>query len=114
MEQEPRKPQLEHLVGISEDYEDQEWQDLIDSIEATDVPLEMLKYLRVHLKDGTKLVFPITKWVNEGADFEEIKNLVKKWYDENNHQVVGSDFIVNLVKLKKMVKLQTQKTLKDL
>ena len=114
MEQEPRKPQPEHLVGISENYEDQEWQDLIDSIEATDVPLEMLKYLRVHLKDGTKMVFPITKWVTEGADFEEIKNLVKQWYDDNSKQVAGSDFIVNLVKLKKMVKSQTQKTLKDL
>lgn len=114
MEQEPRKPQPEDLVNISEDYEEQEWQDLIDSIEATDVPIEMLKYLRVHLKDGTKMIFPIIKWSNEGTGFDEIKHLVKKWYEANDKEVVGSDFIVNLVKLKETIKSQTHKTLKDL
>ena len=115
MAQEPKKePQLEHLVNIAEDHEEQEWQDLIDSIEATDIPIEMLKYLRVHLKDGNKMIFPVIKWVNEGADFEEIKIVVKKWYQANNKEIQGSDFIVNLVKLKKVIKSQTQKTHKDL
>ncbi len=114
MEQEPRKPQLEHLVDITNDHDEQEWQDLIDSIEATDVPIEMLKYLRVHLKDGTKMIFPVIKWVNEGANFEEIKIVVKKWYQAHNDEIEGSDFIVNLDKLKKIITSQTQKTLKDL
>ena len=114
MEQEPKRPQPEHLVDISTDHEEQEWQNLIDSIEATDVPIEMLKYLRVHLKDGTKMVFPIVKWNNEGADFTEIKDLVRNWYKAHDKEVLGSDFIVNLTKLKDTVKLQTQKILKDL
>jgi len=99
---------------MSEDHEEQEWQNLIDSIEATDVPIEMLKYLRVHLNDGTKMVFPIVKWNSEGAGFEEIKDLVSKWYKAHDKEVLGSDFIVNLIKLKNTVKLQTKKTLKDL
>lgn len=115
MGQKPKKePQPEHLVSIAEDYEEQEWQDLIDSIEATDVPVEMLKYLRVHLKDGNKMIFPIFKWVNEGAEFDEIKTIVKQWYDANDKEIQGSDFVVNLVKLKKVIKSQTKKTLKDL
>lgn len=114
MEQEPRKPQLEDLMDETLDYEEQQWQDLIDSIEATDVPLEMLKFLRVHLKNGSKMVFPIVKWNKEGAEYDDIKSIVSDWYKKNNDEILGSDFIVNLKKLKDTVKEQTQKTLKDL
>lgn len=114
VEHNSRTPQPEHLVIVAEEKEEQEWQELIDSIEATDVPLEMLKYLRVHLKDGNKMVFPIIKWEDEGADFKEIKKLVSDWYRINNKKILGSDFIVNLPKLKETVKSQTDKTLKDL
>lgn len=112
--QEPKKPQPEHLVDIVEDQEEQDWQNLLDSIDATDVPIEMLKYLRVHMKDGNKMVFPVVKWSNEGTDFEEIKNLVSEWYKKNDKQILGSDFIVNLTKLKNTVKSQTKRILKDL
>lgn len=114
MEQEPRKPQLQHLVDEVLDYEEQQWQDLIDSIEATDVPLEMLKFLRVHLRNGSKMVFPIVKWKKEGAEYDDIKSIVGDWYKKNDKEILGSDFIVNLEKLKNTVKSQTQKTLKDL
>lgn len=114
MEHEPRKPQPQDSFNIEEDQEEQEWQDLIDSIEATDVPIEMLKYLRVHLEDGTKMIFPVVKWNNEGADFTEIKNLVSSWYKNHDKEILGSDFIVNLNKLKSTVTLQTQRVLKDL
>ena len=114
MEQEPRQPQPEHLIEIVEEHDEQEWQDLIDSIEATDVPIEMLKYLRVHLKDGTKMIFPVVKWNKEGADFDDIKQLVSDWYKKHDKKILGSDFIVNLTKLKETVKSQTEKVLKDL
>lgn len=114
MEQEPKKPQPEHLVNIIEDQEEQDWQNLIESVDATDVPIEMLKYLRVHLKDGNKMVFPVVKWNKEGANFDEIKKLVRDWYVKNDKEILGSDFIVNLSKLKETVKSQTDRILKDL
>ena len=114
MEHKPRKPQPEHLVDIIEDQEEQDWQNLLDSVDATDVPIEMLKYLRVHLKDGTKMIFPIVKWKKEGAKFDEIKDLVSEWYKKHDREIVGSDFIVNLTRLKETVKSQTDRTLKDL
>ena len=114
MEQHPKKPQLEDLIDEVEYQEEQEWQELIDSIEATDVPLEMLKYLRVHLSDNTKMVFPILKWNNEGVDIDDVKLLIKKWYKKNSRNIAGSDYVVDLTKLKKTVKEQTDRILKDL
>ena len=114
MDNEPKTPQPENSIEFIIEQEEQQWQDLIDSIEATDVPLEMLKYLRVHLRNGKKMIFPIVKWQKDGVNLDEIKNLVSEWYNQNNREITGSDFIVNLNKLKQTVKLQTERTLKDL
>lgn len=114
MDHEPKKPQPEHMLDILEDQEEQDWQNLLDSVDATDVPLEMLKYLRVHLTDGTKMVFPVIKWCKEGTDINDIKKIVTEWYKKNDKKILGSDFIVNLTKLKETVKTQTERTLKDL
>jgi hypothetical protein len=114
VEHEPRKPQPEDIVNELRNQEEQEWQDLLNTVEASDVPLEMLKFLRVHLKDETKMVFPIIKWVKEGVSFKEIKVIVSEWYKKNDRNILGSDFIVNLPKLKQTIKAQTEHTLKDL
>lgn len=114
MEHNPKKPQLEDLLDDAEYQEEQEWQELIDSIDANEVPLEMLKYLRVHMGDGTKMVFHILKWDNEGVNIDDIKTLIKKWYKKHSRNIVGSDYVVDLTKLKKTVKEQTSRTLKDL
>jgi hypothetical protein len=114
VDNEPKTPRPENSIEFIIEQEEQQWQDLIDSIEATDVPLEMLKYLRVHLRNGKKMIFPIVKWQDDGVNLDEIKNLVSEWYNQNNREITGSDFIVNLNKLKQTVKLQTERTLKDL
>ncbi len=114
MDNEPKTPQPENSIEFIIEQEEQQWQDLIDSIEATDVPLEMLKYLRVHLRNGKKMIFPIVNWQKDGVNLDEIKNLVSEWYNQNNREITGSDFVVNLNKLKQTVKLQTERTLKDL
>ena len=111
----PKKPLAERLVDVDfDESESQKWEDLLQSVEATDVPLEMLKYLRVHKNDGEKTVFPIITWTKEGVAIDEIKRLVTSWYDEHKTEIAGSDFVVNLDKLKDTVKTQTDKTLKDL
>jgi len=98
-----------------DDYSDDgEWQELIASVEATDVPIEMLKVLRVHLKDGTKYIFPIREWIEDGSSIDAIDVAITRWYKENDEDVAGSDFIVDLEKLKNTVKKETKRTLKGL
>lgn len=111
----PKLPLVERLADVNfDESETQKWEDLLQSVEATDVPLEMLKYLRVHKNNGEKTVFPIITWTEEGISIDEIKKLVTAWYDEHQKEIAGSDFVVNLNKLKDTVKSQTNKTLKDL
>lgn len=95
--------------------ENAQWQDLINEVTASDIPIELLKYLRVHLNDGTKYVFPVLKWAEEDEmTFEEIKKTVIEWMFTNQNDILGSDFVVNLEKLKDTVTTATANTLKNL
>lgn len=98
-----------------DDYDDDgEWQELINSVEATDIPIDMLKVLRVHLKDGTKFIFPIKEWLDQGSSIDDIDMAVTKWYKAHDDNIAGSDFIVDLNKLKATVRQETKRTLKGL
>lgn len=91
-----------------------EWQELINSVEATDVPIDMLSVLRVHMNDGNRFLFPIKEWLSSGLDINDIEHTVNKWYAQNSDDIAGSDFIVNLDKLRSEVQESTKRTLKGL
>lgn len=92
----------------------EEWQKMLQDIDANEVPIEMLKYLKTHMKNGTSFVFPIKEWIDTGADIDEIDDAIMRWYKVKNDDIVGSDFVINLEKLKETVIPQTQETLKNL
>ena len=93
---------------------DGEWEELIKSVEIDDVPLDMLKVLRVHHNNGNRYVFNIKDWLDKGASLAKIQRIVDEWYREHGEDIAGSDFIIDLDKIKQTVTEQTKKTLKDL
>lgn len=66
------------------------------------------------MKNGQSFVFPIKEWLDSGADPDEIDETIVKWYKAKDKEIIGSDFVVNLEKLKETVIPQTQETLKNL
>ena len=103
------KPQPDDPIDI-----DGEWEDLISSVEATDIPLEMLRLLRVHHNNGNRYIFPIKDWLDQSTPMATIQAAVDNWYREHGEDIAGSDFIIDLDKLKDTVKAQTKKALKNL
>lgn len=91
-----------------------EWQELINSVEATDVPIDMLSVLRVHMNDGNRFLFPIKEWLAKGLNIDDIERTVNRWYAQHGDEIAGSDFIVNLEKLRTEVEENTKRTLKGL
>lgn len=87
---------------------------MLEGIDASEVPIEMLKYLKTHMKNGTSFVFPIKEWLEAGSDPDEIDEAIVKWYKVKDKEIIGSDFVVNLEKLKETVVPQTKLTLKNL
>lgn len=92
----------------------EEWQSMLKGIEATEVPIELLKSLKTHMKNGTSFVFPVKEWLEAGTDPDDIDEAILKWYKAKDKEIAGSDFVINLEKLQETVIPQTQQTLKDL
>jgi hypothetical protein len=92
----------------------EEWQKMLSDIDASEVPIDMLKLLKTHLSNGTSFIFPIKEWLDAGSDPDEIDEAIIKWYKLKDKEIIGSDFVVNLEKLKETVIPQTKLTLKDL
>jgi hypothetical protein len=100
---------------LPNNYDDgEEWRQMLEGIDASEVPVEMLKYLKTHMKNGTSLVFPIKEWIESGADIDEIDEAILRWYKLKDKEILGSDFVVNLDKLKETVVPHTKETLKNL
>lgn len=107
MEKQPR--------SLPKDYNDnEEWQQLLDDIETVDIPVELLKSLRAYLNDGTSFLFPIKEWIDQGSSVDDIDDAITNWYSIKNKDIVGSDFVVDLEKLKSTVTTQTNKIFKNL
>lgn len=101
--------------SLPNDFDDgEEWQKMLSDIDASEVPIEMLKYLKTHMRNGTSFIFPIKEWLEAGSDPDEIDEAIIRWYKVKDKDILGSDFVVNLEKLKETVIPQTKQTLKDL
>jgi hypothetical protein len=95
-------------------HDNEEWQQLIDSVDAIEIPLDMLKYLKANMKNGKVFMFPIKEWLEQGANLDKIDDEIMQWYKQNEKDIAGSDFVVNLEKLQETVINQTNITLKNL
>ena len=101
--------------SLPKDLDDgEEWQEMLNGVDASEVPLEMLKYLKTHMKNGSSFIFPIKEWLDSGADIDQIDEAILRWYKIKDKDIIGSDFVVNLEKLKETVIPQTKQILKNL
>jgi len=87
---------------------------MLKGIDASEVPIEMLKYLKTHMKNGISFVFPVKEWLDAGTDPDEIDEAILRWYKAKDKEIAGSDFVINLEKLQEAIIPQTKQTLKDL
>lgn len=94
--------------------DNEEWQQLLNDIQADDIPIEMLKYLKAHMKDGTSFVFPVKEWIEKGSHIDDIDDAITGWYKVKENEIAGSDFVIDLEKLKTTVTLQTSNIFKNI
>lgn len=101
--------------SLPKDFDDgEDWQQLLETIDASEVPIEMLKSLKAHLTNGTSFIFPVKEWIEAGADIDEIDEAIIRWYKLKDKEILGTDFVIDLQKVKEEVIPQTKITLKDL
>lgn len=85
--------------------DDEEWKNLLSSIDTLSVPVELLKKIVVYHNDGTTHNIDLT---------DENENYLFNYLEMYEGDIAAIDYVVNFEKLKATVKKNTKKTLRNL
>ena len=90
---------------------DQEWEDILEEIELTYLPIEYLKNIRVTFDNGTIWDIDIASNKRD-QDFEDIENSLDKLFEEYDDSIETVDFRLDLDRVKKDLSKKVNRFLK--
>ena len=90
------------------------WFDLLSSSKIIGVPMEVVSSIKMHTRDEEAINFPIEEWLDEGSDIDQIKDIIKDWMKRQDGETFGSEYIINITKVRDIVQEKTDELLKVL
>jgi hypothetical protein len=112
-QQEPKKPRQPKSKRLNLNRKDQ-WEKLIKEINKEQVPIGVLRYITVNLKDGTSVDVNIAEMIDEGADPEFVEELINKKLHDLDDIIKDVDFHISVDSVAKFIQPITDQLLKDL
>lgn len=94
-----------------DDILDQEWQALIDSVDATEIPTEFIRLLIVNTVDGNKVVFPVRQWLDKDIPLDKIEKKIRDWYRKNDNIIDSSQYILDVALVREIIEEETDRLL---
>jgi hypothetical protein len=91
--------------------EDKEWEDILEEIELTYLPIEYLKNILVTFEDGTVWDINVTS-SQRNQSFEDIETSLDQLFEEYDDTIESVDFRLNLEKVKRDLTKKVNKFLK--
>lgn len=112
-QQEPKKPRRPRSKRLNLNRKDQ-WEKLLKEVQKEQVPISVLRYITVNLKDGTSVDVDIEMMLDRGADPEFIEQLINEKLDALDEIIQDVDFHISVDSVAKVVQPFTDQLLKDL
>jgi hypothetical protein len=112
-QQEPKKPRQPKSKRLNLNKKDQ-WEKLIKEIHKEQVPVGVLRYITVNLKDGTSVDVDIAEMLEEGAEPEFVEQLINKKLHDLDDIIKDVDFHISVDSVAKFIQPITDQLLKDL
>jgi hypothetical protein len=106
----PRQPKSRRLNLNSK----AKWEKLIKEIHKEQVPVGVLRYLTVNLKDGTSVDVNVAEMLDDGADPEIVEQLINKKLKDLDDIIADVDFHISVDSVAKVIQPFTDQLLKDL
>lgn len=113
MSQNPKKPGRRKSKRLNLNSKER-WERLLKEIDKEQVPIGVLRYITVNLKDGTSVDVNIAELLEEGADPEVVERLITAKLDAMDSVIEDVDFHISVDSVAKVVQPFTDKLLKDL
>jgi hypothetical protein len=106
----PRQPKSKRLNLNSKD----KWEKLLKEVNKEQVPITVIRYITVNLKDGTSVDVNISEMLEEGADPEVVEKLINNKLEALDDVIQDVDFHISVDSVAKVIQPFTDKLLKDL
>ena len=90
------------------------WEDLVDGVEKTDVPVECIKRLVIKLKDGKRRYLNIATLRKKGYDPLELEAVLNDKLAEYDGMIENIDFFVDVEAVAEQVQRETDNILGNL
>jgi len=95
-------PMLDKTVDINLDRD--HWEEIVESVDKTDVPVQCLKRLTIKLENGKRKQISIIKLRKQGMPEEQIQVIINHALEMMGAEIKSIDFIVDVESVAKMVK----------
>lgn len=112
-QQEPKKPRRQKSKRLNLNRKDQ-WEKLLKEVNKEQVPIGVLRYITVNLKDGTSVDVNIAEMLDEGAEPEFVEQLINKKLKDLDDIIQDVDFHISVDSVAKVIQPFTDQLLKDL
>jgi hypothetical protein len=110
--QEPKKPRSRSKrLNLSKK---EQWERLLKEISKEHVPITVLRYLTVNLKDGTSVDVNVEEMLKEGLDPDIIEQMINRRLDALDNIIKDVDFHISVDSVAKTVQPITDSLLKNL
>ena len=87
------------------------WENIIDEVSKTDVPLECLKKIVIKINGGKQRTINLHTLLRQGLALEEIEHLVNRTFAELDADIKDVDFVVDIKAVAELVQPETDKLL---
>ena len=112
-QQKPKKPRQPRSKRLNLNRKDQ-WEKLIKEINKEQVPIGVLRYITVNLKDGTSVDVDVVELLDNGEDPAYVEKLINTKLDSLSDYIQDVDFHISVDAVSKVIQPFTDQLLKDL
>jgi len=112
-QQEPKKPRRQKSKRLNLNSKDK-WEKLLKEVNKEQVPIGVLRYITVNLKDGTSVDVNIAEMIEEGADPAFVEKLINDKLAALDDVIDDVDFHISVDAVSKVIQPFTDNLLKDL
>lgn len=106
----PRQPKSKRLNLNSKD----KWEKLLKEVNKEQVPITVIRYITVNLKDGTSVDVNVAEMLEEGADPEVVEKVINSKLEALDDIIKDVDFHISVDSVAKVVQPITDQLLKNL
>jgi len=112
-QQEPKKPRRQKSKRLNLNRKDQ-WEKLLKEVNTEQVPIAVIRYITVNLKDGTSVDVNVAEMIEEGGDPAVIEKIINEKLHALDDIIADVDFHISVDSVAKVVQPFTDNLLKDL